>query len=53
MSKKELAALAAVATIGGGLVTLHGITSKRWKEGHTAFTALAVVVALISYSQSQ
>ncbi len=53
MTKKDLATLAAVATIGGGIVALHGVTSKRWREGHTAFTALALIVALISYSQSQ
>jgi hypothetical protein len=53
MSKKNLATLGAVATIGGAVVALHGITNKRWKEGHTTFTVLAAVVALISYSQSQ
>ncbi len=53
MNKRQLATLAAIATIGGGIVTFHGITSKRWKDGHTTFTALAVAVALISCSQSQ
>src|SRR5664279_1643438 len=52
MNKKQLTTVGAVATIGGGIVTLHGITNRRWQKAHTAFTALALVVAAISFLQS-
>jgi hypothetical protein len=52
MNKKQLTRVGAVATIGGGIVTLHGITSRRWQRAHTAFATLALVVAAISFLQS-
>lgn len=53
MNKKQLARVGAVATIGGGIVTLHGITSRRWQKAHTVFTGLAIVVGTIAFLQSQ
>jgi hypothetical protein len=53
MDKKQLARVGAVATIGGGIVTLHGITSKRWQKAHTLFTGLAIVIGVIAFLQSQ
>ncbi len=53
MNKKQLARVGAVATIGGGIVTLHGITSRRWQKAHTVFTGLAIVVGAIAFLQSQ
>lgn len=46
MSKKDLKALGAVATIGGAVVVVHGITSKKWQTAHTVFCVLGAVVAL-------
>ncbi len=43
-------ALAAIATIGGGIVALHGIRSKKWTEAHTFFTVLGIVAALATFS---
>ena len=53
MNKKQLARVGAVATIGGGIVTLHGVTSRRWQKAHTVFTVLAIVVGALAFLQSQ
>ena len=53
MKKKDLATLGAVATIGGAIVALHGITSKRWKEAHTVFVVASLVVVMLTWAQSQ
>jgi len=53
MTKKQLARVGAVATIGGGIVTLHGITSRRWQRAHTVFTVLAIGVGAIAFFQHQ
>jgi hypothetical protein len=53
MSKGTVVALRTIAAIGGGIVTLHGVTNRRWKNGHTVFTMLAIVVAAISFSQKK
>lgn len=53
MNKRQLTTIGAVATIGGGIVTLHGITSRRWQKAHTAFTVLAVAVGVLSFVQSR
>ena len=48
MSKKDLKVLGALATIGGAIVVIHGVTSKKWQTAHTVFTIIAVVVAVAS-----
>jgi hypothetical protein len=53
MNKKQLVRVGAVATIGGGIVTLHGITSRRWQRAHTVFTVLAMVVGMLAFLGSQ
>lgn len=46
MSTKDWQAVQAIATIGGGLTALHGLSNKKWSEAHTAATALGVLAAL-------
>lgn len=48
MSKKDLKVLGVVATIGGAAVVLHGVTSKKWETAHSLFSALSIVVALLT-----
>jgi hypothetical protein len=36
----------ALATIGSGIVALHGVTSKRWQLTHTVFVALGLGASL-------
>jgi hypothetical protein len=50
MESSDWKALAAIATIGGGIVALHGITSKKWTDAHTLFTALGIAAALATFS---
>ena len=40
--------LGAIAALGVALVALHGITSEKWEDWHTAFTALGGAVALVT-----
>jgi hypothetical protein len=40
--------LGAIAALGAALVALHGITSEKWEDWHTAFTALGGAVALVT-----
>jgi hypothetical protein len=49
MSKKDWNALAAVAAVGGAVVTIHGITTRRWQAWHTLFVVLAAVAAAGPY----
>jgi hypothetical protein len=42
------APLGAIAALGAALVALHGITSEKWEDWHTAFTALGGAVALVT-----
>ena len=52
MTKKQLTIIGAVAAVGGGLVTLHGVTSKRWQKAHTGFAVLSGLVGALSFIQS-
>lgn len=52
MNTRQLTTIGAVATIGGGTVMLHRITSRCWQKAHTAFTVLAVAVGVLSFVQS-
>jgi uncharacterized membrane protein len=51
MSKKDLKVLGAVAAIGGAVVIIHGVTSKKWQTAHTVLTLLSVFVAIASLGQ--
>ncbi len=51
MTKRQLSKVGAVAAIGGGIVTLHGVTGRRWQKAHTVFAALAATVAVLSFVQ--
>ncbi len=46
MNDTTLRKVQAIAAIGGGLVALHGITSHRWKQGHTFFVGLGLVASV-------
>jgi hypothetical protein len=46
MSRRDAETISAIATIGGTIIALHGITSKNWSYAHTLFLALAVVGAV-------
>jgi hypothetical protein len=39
----------AIATIGAGVVALHGITSHRWKRGHTFFVGLGLAASVARF----
>jgi hypothetical protein len=43
----QIRKLQAVAAIGGGIVALHGITSRRWQRWHTVFGALAIAASAL------
>ena len=32
--------IALIAAVGGAVVTVHGVTSKKWSEAHTVFVLL-------------
>ena len=51
MTKAQLTRIGAIATIGGGIVTLHGITSGHWRRAHTFFSVAGVVVGVLSFVQ--
>jgi hypothetical protein len=51
VSRENLAKVGAIATIGGAIVTLHGVTNRRWQRAHTLFAFLALAVAVISFTQ--
>jgi len=48
VNETTLRKIQAIATIGSGLVALHGITSRDWQRRHTIFVGvgLAATVAL-------
>ena len=46
MSNKDWKTLAIVASVGGLVVGLHGITSKRWTNAHTLFVLLGAIAAV-------
>lgn len=50
MSKKDWKAIGAVAAIGGAVVAIHGVTSKKWQTAHTVFVVVALVVALATHN---
>ena len=52
MTKRQLTRVGAIATIGGGIVTLHGVTSGRWQRAHTIFAMVGGVVGVLSFLQS-
>ena len=51
MTKTQLTRIGAIATIGGGIVTLHGITNGHWKRAHTVFSVAGGVVGVLSFVQ--
>ena len=50
MRRKFLAKVGALATIGGGLVALHGMSSPRWKRAHAVFTILGLLASVASFA---
>ena len=46
MNDTTLRKVQAIAAIGGAVVALHGITSHRWKRGHTFFVALGLAASV-------
>lgn len=46
MSKKDWQSIGTIATVGGAIVALHGMTNRRWQTWHTVFVALATVAAV-------
>lgn len=53
MTKAQLSKIGAIATIGGGIVTLHGITSGHWRRAHTLFSVAGGVVGILSFVQGR
>ncbi len=53
MTKAQLTKIGAIATIGGGIVTLHGITSGHWRRAHTLFSVAGGVVGVLSFAQGR
>lgn len=49
MTKSQLTRIGAIATIGGGVVTLHGVTSGHWRRAHTVFATAGWVVGFLSF----
>lgn len=43
MAKGDWDNLGVIAGVVGGLTTLHGLTSKKWTDAHTATSALSVM----------
>jgi hypothetical protein len=41
-NESTLRKVQAVATIGSGIVALHGITSRRWQKRHTLFMVVGM-----------
>jgi hypothetical protein len=50
MEASDWKALVAIAAVGGGIVALHGVTSKKWTEAHTLFTVLGIIATLATFS---
>jgi hypothetical protein len=46
VSKKDLKIIGAIAAVGGTVLAIHGITSKRWQTAYTFFTIAGALVAL-------
>ena len=46
MDKSTWKAIGTLASIGGGLVALHGVSSKRWEDWHTVCTVVAIMAAI-------
>jgi len=46
MDESTLKKLQAIATIGGGVVALHGATTHRWRRAHTVFVALGLATSI-------
>ena len=46
MDEGTLRRIRAVATIGSGIVALHGVRTKNWKRIHTLFVALGLGASL-------
>lgn len=46
MRKRDWDNLSLIATVGGAIVALHGITSRKWQEAHTFFLVLALAAAV-------
>jgi hypothetical protein len=53
MTKAQLTKVGAIATIGGGIVTLHGITSRHWRRAHTLFSLAGGIVGVLSFVQGR
>jgi hypothetical protein len=46
MNNKQWRVVRAVAAIGTAVVTLHGITSKRWRYWHSALTVVGLAASI-------
>jgi hypothetical protein len=46
VNKKDLKTIGAIAAVGGAVVAIHGVTTKRWQIAHTVFTVAGALVAL-------
>ena len=51
MTTSQLTKIGAIATIGGGIVTLHGITSGHWRRAHTLFSVVGAIVGVLAFVQ--
>ncbi len=52
MSAKDLQVVGAVAVIAGAIVTLHGLTSRRWRQAHTVVVVLSALAVAGPYLKS-
>lgn len=46
MDETTLHKIQAVATIGSGLVALHGVTSREWQRRHTLFVGIGLAASV-------
>jgi hypothetical protein len=46
MTNKQWRLIRAMATIGTAVVTLHGISSKRWRTWHTVLAVVGLVASI-------
>ena len=53
VTKAQLTRVGAIATIGGGIVTLHGMTSGQWRRAHTLFSVTGGVVGVLAFVQGR